>query len=99
MHYGSAMRPVSIDRAKDRLSELVDAAVEGERVVLKRGSRRVAAIVPLEATLADAQAHRLWQRLAAARRRGKVREFPSAEAAIEFLHRRQPRGASARRVR
>ena len=92
------MRAVSIDRAKDRLSELVDAAVEGERVVLERGARRVAAIVPLEATLADAQAQRLWQRLAAARRCGKVREFPSAEAAVEFLRDRR-RSASARRAR
>ena len=79
------MRAFTIDQARDRLSELVDAAVEGEHVVLKRGSRRVAAIVPIEATLSDAQAQHLWQQLAAVRRRGMVQEFATAEAAVDFL--------------
>jgi prevent-host-death family protein len=93
MRYGTHMRAVTIDQASGQLGELVDAAVEGEQVVLKRGARRIAAIVPLEATLTDAQAQRLWRRLAAGRARGKVREFATPEAAVQFL--RRPRRATS----
>lgn len=89
------MRAVTIDQARDQLGELVDAAVEGEQVVLKRGARRVAAIVPLEATLTDAQARRLWRQLAARRARGKVREFATPAAAVEFLREPRRRRASS----
>lgn len=89
------MRAVTIEQARERLSELVDAALEGERVVLKRGARRIAAIVPVEGVLTDAQAERLWRRLAAGRARGKVREFDTPELAVQFLGRaRRHRPAS-----
>jgi prevent-host-death family protein len=91
MGYGLGMRAVTIDQAREQLGELVDAAVEGEQVVLKRGARRIAAIVPLEATLTDAQAQRLWRQLAAGRARGNVREFATAEAAVQFLRRPRQR--------
>ena len=95
MHYALGMRAVTIDQAREQLGELVDAAVEGEQVVLKRGARRIAAIIPLGATLTDAQAQRLWRQLAAGRARGKVREFATPEAAAQFLRRpRQRRTAS-----
>ena len=87
MRYGADMRAVTIDQAREQLGDLVDAAVEGEQVVLKRGARRIAAIVPLEATLTDAQAQRLRRQLAAGRARGKVREFATPEAAGKFLRR------------
>jgi prevent-host-death family protein len=87
MSYGAGMRAVTIEQARERLGELVDAALEGERVVLKRGARGIAAIVPVEATLTDAQAQRLWRQLAAGRARGKVREFGTPEAAVQFLNR------------
>ena len=41
------MRAMTIKDAKAHLNELVDAAVSGEQVVLMRGSKHVAAIVPL----------------------------------------------------
>jgi prevent-host-death family protein len=94
MHYDLVMRAVTIDEAREQLAELVDAAVEGEQVVLKRGAHRIAAIVPLEATLTDAQAQRMWQELAARRGRGKVADFATADAAVQFL-----RGPRQRRTR
>lgn len=56
--------------AKARLNKLVDQAVAGEDVVLMRGSKHVAAIMPiseadlgLSPRLSDAQARRLWRRI------------------------------------
>jgi prevent-host-death family protein len=80
----------TIDQAREHLGELVDAAVESEQIVLKRGARRIAAIVPLEATLTDAQAQRLWRQLAAGQAPGKVREFATPETAGKFLRRTAP---------
>ena len=71
------MRAVTIREAKARLNQLVNAAEKGEQVVLMRGSRHVAAIVPISAEeleiaprLSDAQADRLWRQLAEERRSG-----------------------------
>ena len=43
------MKAVTIRDAKARLNALVEAAERGEHVVLMRGSKHVAAIVPLSA--------------------------------------------------
>ncbi len=70
------MREVTIREAKARLNELVEAAARGEQVVLMRGSKHAAAIVPLSADeleltarLSNPQAERLWAQLAAERGR------------------------------
>ena len=54
--------------AKAKLNRLVQSAEQGESVVLMRGSRHVAAIVPiseddleLNLSLSDEQASRFWQ--------------------------------------
>ncbi len=54
--------------AKARLNSLVQSAEQGESVVLMRGSRHVAAIVPISESdldlnipLTDEQASRFWQ--------------------------------------
>lgn len=94
------MRAVTIKDAKAHLNELVEAATSGEQVVLMRGSKHVAAIVPLSADeieisprLSDEQALRFWQRLAKERREGRLLSFPSADKAVGFL-RRPPRRRS-----
>jgi prevent-host-death family protein len=86
------MRAVNIKEAKAHLNELVEAASRGEEVVLMRGSKHVAALVPitdadveLAPRLADEQAARLWRRLAEERAAGKVMTFASAEAAVAHL--------------
>ena len=43
------MTKATIAEAKMRLSELIEAALRGERVVITRGSKPAAAIVPAEA--------------------------------------------------
>jgi len=54
--------------AKARLNRLVQSAEEGESVILMRGSKHVAAIIPineddldLNLSLSDEQASRFWQ--------------------------------------
>jgi prevent-host-death family protein len=86
------MRAVTIREAKARLNQLVDAAEKGEHVVLMRGSRHVAAIVPLSADdleiaprVSDAQAERLWRQLAEERRSGQVLVFEDADTAVRHL--------------
>lgn len=91
------MRAVTIKEAKAHLNQLVDAAQAGEQVVLMRGSKHVAAIVPVSAEelelpprLTDEQADRFWRRLAQERRSGKTRDFASAEKAVAHLSRSAP---------
>ena len=86
------MRAVNIKEAKARLNELIDAAAAGEQVVLMRGSKHVAAIVPITAddlelmtTLTDAQAERFWRRLAEEQTSKDSLTFPSARAAVSYL--------------
>jgi prevent-host-death family protein len=62
------MRAVAIREAKARLNALVEAAERGEQIVLMRGAKHVALIVPLSeedlevsGRLTDAQAERLWR--------------------------------------
>ncbi len=86
------MRAVTMKEAKARLNQLVEAATRGEQVVLMRGSKHVAAIVPisvdeleLAARLTDAQAERLWKRLAEERVSGRTLVFDSPEAVVRHL--------------
>jgi prevent-host-death family protein len=93
------MKAVTIREAKARLNALVEAAERGEQIVLMRGSKRVAAIVPLSAddlelvpTLTDAQADRFWRQLHEERQAGTSIVFDSPERAEDFL-RSVPKGA------
>jgi prevent-host-death family protein len=86
------MKAVTIREAKARLNALVEAAERGEQIVLMRGSKHVAAIVPLSEedlelvpSLSDAQAERLWQELEVERREGTTVVYPSADAAAAAL--------------
>ncbi len=92
IEYHFRMRAVTIREAKAHLNELIDAAVGGEQVVLMKGSKHVAAIVPVSAEemelpprLTDDQAERLWRQLAEERRAAKIRTFASAEEAVAYL--------------
>ncbi len=83
------MQTVTIREAKARLNALVSAAERGEQVVLMRGSRLVAAIVPVSAAdlelaprLTDLQAERLWKRIQAERESGASLAFDAPEKAV-----------------
>ena len=100
------MRAVTIKEAKAHLNELIEAAVGGEQVVLMKGSKHVAAIVPVSAEeielpprLTDEQAERLWRQIAEERRSGKMRRFESSDAAVAHLQRQSRTRRTARRVR
>ena len=93
------MKAVTIREAKARLNALVEAAERGEQIVLMRGSKHVAAIVPMSAddlelapSLTDAQADRLWRQLHEERQAGTSVIFDSPERAVSFL-RSVPDGA------
>jgi len=86
------MHAVNIKEAKARLNELVDAAVRGDQVVLMRGSKHVAAIVPitaddleLSARISDEQAARLWKQLHQEHSVGRSKTFATADEAVAFL--------------
>jgi len=86
------MHTVTIREAKARLNALVDAAERGEQVVLMRGSRLVAAIVPvspddfeLAPRLTDPQAERLWKQIEDERSSGASLVFDSPEKAVAYL--------------
>lgn len=92
MSHTASMQAVTIREAKARLNALVEAAEQGEQVVLMRGAKHVALIVPLSAAdlevaprLTDAQAERLWAQLAADRRDGSSVVMESPEKAVAFL--------------
>jgi prevent-host-death family protein len=87
-----SVRAVTIREAKARLNELVEAATRGEQVVLMRGSKHVAALVPvsteeleLPPRLSDPQAERLWRRLARELRDGSSVAFETPEKAVAYL--------------
>ena len=99
------MQTVTITEAKARLNALVEAAERGEQVVLMRGSKLVAAIVPVAAAdfdltprLSDAQAKRLWGAL----RSERQDVFDSPSAAVAALSRpasvQAPRRKRSRRA-
>ena len=92
------MHAVTIREAKARLNALVDAAERGEQVVLMRGSRLVAAIVPISADdlelsprLSDPQAERLWHQVREERQAGASVLLESPEQAVALLSGRPPR--------
>jgi prevent-host-death family protein len=100
------MRAVTIKEAKAHLNELIDAATSGEQVVLMRGSKHVAAIVPLSADelelpprLGDDQAERFWKGLADQAAAGRTTVFDSAEAAVQHLRTARARSAPAKKTR
>jgi prevent-host-death family protein len=106
------MRAVTIREAKARLNELVEAATRGEQVVLMRGSRHVAALVPvsteeleLPPRLSDPQAERLWRQLASELRDGSSLACGTPAAAVAYLSGKRegsaggPRRAGATRRR
>jgi len=83
---------VTIREAKARLNALIEQARNGEEVVLLRGARHVACLVPIDAEdltlrtrLSDAQAERLWKGLAQDRAAGCLATFASPEAAVRHL--------------
>ncbi len=86
------MHAVTIREAKARLNALVDAAERGEQVVLMRGSRLVAAIVPvslddleLAPRLTDPQAERLWKQIQSERESGASLAFDGPAEAVAHL--------------
>jgi len=92
------MRAVTIKEAKARLNELVEAATRGEDVVLMKGAKHVAAIVPISAEdleiatrVTDEQAARLWQQIAEERRQGGLAVFDSSAEAVDCLRESAPR--------
>src|SRR5512137_1306969 len=96
------MHTVTIREAKAKLNALVDAAERGEQVVLMRGSRLVAAIVPvsaddveLAARLTDPQAERLWKQIEGERASGASLAFDGPAEAVARLE--SPGRRTARR--
>lgn len=91
------MHAVTIREAKARLNALIEAAQRGEQVVLMRGARHVALIVPLTEAdlevsprLSDAQAARLWAELATGVRDGSSVVMEGPDKAVEHLSRSTP---------
>jgi prevent-host-death family protein len=99
------MRAVTIKNAKAHLNELIEAAEAGEQIVLMRGAKHVAAIIPIDERdlelvlgLGDDQAARLWQALSNEREAGKTRVYAAAREAVQVLSDiRKPRAARSRR--
>jgi prevent-host-death family protein len=92
LFYIRDVKAVTIREAKARLNALIEAAERGEQVVLMRGSKHIAAIVPisekdleLAASLTDAQAERLWRQLEMERRKGTTLVYENMEAALDDL--------------
>ena len=86
------MRAFTIKAAKAHLNELVESAEAGEQVVLMRGAKHVAAIVPIDESqlelaidLMDVQAARLWRQLASEQSAAGTAVFSSAEKAVQHL--------------
>ncbi len=99
------MVSVTLKAAKARLNELVNRASRGEDVVLMKGSRHVATIVPiteedlaLTPRLSDEQAARVMDQIRRERAGGRMRRFANPAQAVATLRRefsvpsRRPRG-------
>ena len=98
------MRAVTIKHAKAHLNDLVEAATSGEQIVLMKGSKHVAAIVPLgeadleiSSRLTDEQAARFWAEIGRDQASARTVVFPSAKRAVAFL--RTPKPKARRKVR
>ncbi len=88
------MVAVTLKSAKARLNELVNRALEGEDIVLMKGSRHVAQIMPISDAdiaiaprLTNAEAKRFIDNIERQRAEGRTRVFSSAEEAVEHLRR------------
>lgn len=86
------MIAVTLKDAKAKLNELVDRAIHGEDVVLMKGSRHVATIIPITDSdlelvprLTDAQAARVLDEIRRERAEGRTRRFSSPEKAVTWL--------------
>ena len=100
------MRAVTIREAKARLNALVEAAERGEQIIIMRGSKHVAAIVPLSEEdlevsprLTDPQAERIWRQLEAERRDGSTLLLESADEAVAHLESSTRAGRRSRTVK
>jgi len=98
------MQAVTIREAKARLNALVEAAERGEQVVLMRGAKHVALIVPLTEAdlevsprLTDAQAERFWRQITAERSDGASVVMETAAKAVAFLGKPMVRSRARRR--
>lgn len=85
------MITVTLQEAKAKLNKLVDLTLEGEQVVLMRGAKIVATLMPLSANdlelssqLTDTQAERFWQEV----KQSNTKSFSSSKQAVEFLKRK-----------
>lgn len=86
------MISVTLQEAKAKLNQLVDAAQAGEDVVLMRGSRIVARLQPLSETdielashLTDAQAEKFWAEIESS----PSKKLNTPQEAVNYLKRRQ----------
>lgn len=82
------MITVTLHEAKAKLNFLVDQAINGKSVVLMRGSKVVATILPvseqdleLAPQLTDSQAEHFWNEVSAS----KKKTFKNAKEALHFL--------------
>ncbi len=82
---------LTLQEAKAKLNRLVEAARQGEQVVLLRGSEVVASLIPLSSenleiapTLTDLQADRLRQEI----KKERKKTFSNAEGAVGYLRKR-----------
>ncbi len=83
-----SMITATLQEAKAKLHQLVEAAQAGQQVVLLRGSEIVARILPLSAEeleispqLTDRQAENFWKEV----HKKPVKKFSSTKKAIHFL--------------
>lgn len=82
----------TLKQAKAKLNHLVELAIQGEDVVLMRGSKHVAVIVPisendlnLTVPLTDASAAKLWEAIESEQKSGKLRRFSSPGSAVKAM--------------
>ncbi|MBI2335669.1 MAG: hypothetical protein HYU97_02765 [Deltaproteobacteria bacterium] len=85
------MIAINLQQAKAKLNYLVRKAIEGEQVVLLKGSKIIASILPLSEKnleivthLTDEQAEHFWEEVAMA----KPKRFRSMKAAVQQLKNR-----------
>lgn len=79
----------TLSEAKSRLNALVEKAASGEDVILMRGSKHVAAIVPISerdlslcTNLSDEQSQRLWDRVDREIATGKAKQLDNPQEVL-----------------
>lgn len=82
------MITITLQEAKAKLNHLVELAETGEQVVLMRGSKIVATILPinesdlqLETRLSDIQAAKFWEQI----HNEKPKSFKTVDKAVDYL--------------